>query len=87
ENVTSHPEFLKLLSSLASMATSINPAARKFSVTMHQVSIVTDVDTLGDNSPEGIHQDGSDFIVSALVVWREGITAGQTRRPNTCATS
>jgi len=78
ERVTSHPEFLKLLSSLAYMAASINPQIRKQSITMHQVSIVTDADTLGDNSPEGIHQDGSDFIVSALVVARQGITGGQS---------
>jgi hypothetical protein len=31
------------------------------------------------NSPEGIHQDGADYIVSALVMERAGVTGGESR--------
>lgn len=74
ERVTSHPEFLRLVQALALLVGSIRPDARALDMTMHQVSIIADADTLGDNSPEGIHKDGADFIVSALVVAREEIT-------------
>ena len=76
--VTGHREFLKLLGALGSLVGSLRAGARELSLTMHQVSIIADADTLGDNSPEGIHKDGADFIVSALVIAREGITGGQS---------
>ena len=78
ETVTSHPEFQRLLMSLAELVSSFRPDALALSVAMHQVSIIADADTLGDNSPEGIHKDGADYIVSALVVAREGITGGES---------
>jgi hypothetical protein len=78
ESVTAHPEFVKLILALAALVAQLRPEVRELSITMHQVSIVTDVDTLGDNSPEGIHKDGADYIVSALVVAREAIVGGQS---------
>jgi hypothetical protein len=78
ETVTSHPEFGRLLRSLAELVASFRPEALALSMTMHQVSIIADVDTLGDNSPEGIHKDGADYIVSALVVARDDITGGES---------
>jgi hypothetical protein len=30
------------------------------------------------NAPEGIHQDGSDYIVSALVIERRGVVGGES---------
>lgn len=54
----------------------------------HELSIVvhytiveafTDAADISTNSPEGIHQDGMDYIVSALVIERENITGGVSR--------
>lgn len=78
DQVTAHPEFQRLMVALVSLAASLRAGARAFSMTMHQVSIVADADTFGDNSPEGIHKDGADFIVSALVMAREGVQGGQS---------
>lgn len=47
-------------------------------MTARQVSVFTDKSRYGDNSPEGIHQDGAGYIVSALVVERKGITGGMS---------
>lgn len=78
EAVTAHSEFLKLVRSLARLVSGIQPDAQRLSMAMHQVSIVADEDTLGDNSPEGVHKDGADYIVSALVVAREGISGAES---------
>jgi hypothetical protein len=31
------------------------------------------------NSPEGIHQDGADYVVTALVIARDNVTGGTSR--------
>lgn len=41
-----------------------------FDVSLHQVRQIAYPDKLSDNAPEGIHRDGADFIVSALVLHR-----------------
>lgn len=46
------------------------------SMVLHHVRVSTHADQPADNSPEGIHQDGFPFIVSALVVERENINGG-----------
>lgn len=33
----------------------------------------------GENSPEGVHEDGAQYIVSALVINRENITGAETQ--------
>lgn len=51
---------------------------------LHPVKILdlvvhhTRVDAGGSNAPEGIHQDGMDYIVSALVVERFNISGGES---------
>ncbi|MDP3763795.1 MAG: 2OG-Fe dioxygenase family protein [bacterium] len=67
-----------LLRSLAEMVNEVKPRAKQLTITMHQVCIFAELEHDGDNSPEGIHQDGSDYIVSALVVERDGILGGES---------
>lgn len=43
---------------------------------VHHTVVESDREADVSNSPEGIHQDGMDFIVSALVVERVNITGG-----------
>jgi hypothetical protein len=55
----------------------IEPDAKRINVTLH--CTIVDAPISNDthsNSPEGIHQDGMDFIVSALVVERKNIEGG-----------
>lgn len=76
--VTDNPEFRRLLQGIGELVSEIRPGVREISLTLHQVSIFTEHDLEGDNAPEGIHQDGSDYIVSALVVERDGILGGES---------
>lgn len=76
EGITSHLEFKKLLICLGQIVKSIRSDISRVSITCHQVGLVAVPDRSADNSPEGIHQDGVDYIVSALVVERKGVIGG-----------
>jgi hypothetical protein len=78
ESTVSHPEMVKLFQALADVVGELEPGAKAIGLTLHQVSLVADWDTFGDNSPEGIHQDGADYIVSALVVNRQNVVGGES---------
>ena len=47
-------------------------------ITTHLMGVTAWEDQAGDNAPEGPHQDGCDFIVSAGVVRRENIEGGES---------
>ena len=49
-----------------------------FDVSLHQVRQTTYPGIESHNSPEGIHQDGADFIVSAFVLNRSNIEGGES---------
>lgn len=52
----------------------------KIEVTCHQISLQIDDSTPSVcNSPEGLHQDGSDYIVSALVIDKYNIEGGTSQ--------
>lgn len=76
--VTGHCGFNKLLQILGDMVRELRPDTRQLTITLHQVSIFAELEYEGANSPEGIHQDGSDYIVSALVIERDGILGGDS---------
>ena len=52
------------------------PSANKLIVTIHHTIVYSYFDCGSTNSPEGIHQDGMDYIVSALVIERQNISGG-----------
>ncbi|CNG65809.1 Uncharacterized protein conserved in bacteria [Yersinia similis] len=50
---------------------------KKVAVTCHQISLILDnAEASVSNSPEGLHQDGSDYIISALVIDKYNIIGG-----------
>lgn len=75
---TTHPVFISLLQALARLTNEFRPKAKKLKLVAHEMATVTTRDTPGDNSPEGIHQDGSEFIVSALVIERKEVKDGRS---------
>jgi len=75
---TDHIAFQNLLKGLANLTLEFKPKAQKLKLVAHEMATITKANTPGDNSPEGIHQDGSDFIVSALVLERKGVLGGQS---------
>lgn len=78
ESVTKHPEFEKLLMRFGQMIEQIHRRPERLEITAHHVGIVARHGKFGDNSPEGIHQDGMHYIVSALVVERKHVRGGES---------
>lgn len=76
--VSDHPLFIQWMRAVAHMVKELRPETTKLALTLHQVCIYADVLGEGNNSPEGTHQDGADYIVSALVVERAGILGGES---------
>lgn len=71
--------FLALLGRIFSIVQEIQPKAKSITVTAHFMSVKATSDKPGDNSPEGAHEDGADFIVSALVINRTNIGGGESQ--------
>jgi hypothetical protein len=53
--------------------------ATKMRVTVHQMLTYADNPAGSEPAPEGTHQDGSPFIVSALVIERHNVTGGVSK--------
>ena len=79
--VTSNDEFRKILAYLATFTDIAQKGGtKKIKIICQQVGIVSKPNDNREesNAPEGIHQDGCDYIVSALVVKREGVIGGES---------
>lgn len=50
----------------------------KFNIVVHHTIVFCYPDMHGSNAPEGIHQDGIDFIISAFVLERKNILGGKS---------
>lgn len=68
--------FQDMLCGVASMLEKVASPVKSFSMDIHQVMSVATHNASGDNAPEGRHQDGADYIVSALLVERKNIAGG-----------
>lgn len=79
-SVVQHPEFQKLLIGVAEMVEDAEEEAycrvRRMTLTFHKMGLTAAADTPSTNAPEGIHKDGADYIVSALVIERSGVDGG-----------
>lgn len=53
--------------------------ADHFNVRVQHMMILSEFGRAATNAPEGIHQDDSDYIVSAFVIERENITGAESR--------
>lgn len=74
--VIDHVEFRKLLCGVGDLVAAVEPAARHLNFTVHQISTIARQAAPASNAPEGVHQDGADYIVSALVIDRRSVTGG-----------
>ena len=77
--ILEHPEFNKLLIAIGGLVEQVDEAVEALTITCWQTGIVATPYRSGSNSPEGIHQDGSDYIISALVTARDNIDGGVSR--------
>jgi hypothetical protein len=71
--------FTQVLQGIAGQVHSYHPRIKKLEMLVHHVSVVTSAERIRGNSPEGIHQDGFDYIVSALVLERQQVAGGESQ--------
>ncbi|MCD8446352.1 2OG-Fe dioxygenase family protein [Tenacibaculum finnmarkense] len=71
--------FNGLLKQVFLLISEIHPTTQKIKVTSHFMRTISDVQIKGENSPEGVHEDGAKYIVSALVINRTNILGGETQ--------
>jgi hypothetical protein len=76
--VTAHPDFQHLLSSVVRLVGEVAAPRRARRLAFHQVRTVARRGASSAVVPEGIHQDGADYVVSALVVERDGMVGGES---------
>jgi hypothetical protein len=76
--VIEHPQVRHLMKCFAELVRERHPDCHLLQMNVHQMFIFADILSGGDNAPEGIHQDGADYIVSALVIERAGIVGGES---------
>ena len=73
--------FNAFLIKMAHQAQKVTPHINitKMALTAHFMSVKARQHIPGNNSPEGAHEDGADFIVSALVINRQNITGAKSQ--------
>jgi hypothetical protein len=76
--VADYPPMRTIMSRMADMIRLRHPEVRVLRLSFHQMFIFTDAMSVGENAPEGIHQDGTDYVISALVIERAGIVGGES---------
>jgi 2OG-Fe dioxygenase len=76
--VTTDPAIRCLLEGVTALVNKVAAPRRAARLMFHQVRTVARRGAPGQAAPEGIHQDGADYIVSALVIEREGVIGGES---------
>jgi len=71
--------FFKLLKKVTALVKKIHPEIRKVQITSHFMRTIATQKIKGENSPEGMHEDGAQYIVSALVVNRENCVGAESQ--------
>jgi hypothetical protein len=77
--VTEAPAYRAVLERLATIVNELHDGSiTGLRIVCHQMGLVARPASKVTNSPEGIHQDGADYIVSALVLERAGVEGGES---------
>jgi len=76
--ITKNPLMQAFIMKVAEMVAEVRPDATQLEMTHHRMYAVGDVMAPGDNAPEGAHQDGADFIVSAMVISRHDVIGAES---------
>lgn len=74
--VTQYGGFETLLMRLGQIVETIHGRPEYMEINAHQMTTIARPGKLGEGAPEGTHQDGMDYIVSALVIERKYIHGG-----------
>ena len=76
ESPKSHADndlFYNLMRAVFLQVKKVHLLAYSLRMTAHFMSVEATRTTLGNNSPEGAHEDGADYIISALVINRKNL--------------
>lgn len=73
------PVFARITAGVVAMCREAGAGAGELDVVVHFVSLVARPGLPASNAPEGVHQDGCDYLVSALVLARINVTGGESR--------
>lgn len=76
EECVENPLFSKLLTAVWNMVKSLHPEVSSVQITSHFMRTLSYEKVLGENSPEGVHEDGAPYIISALVINRQHADGG-----------
>ncbi|HIF9171005.1 TPA: 2OG-Fe dioxygenase family protein [Photobacterium damselae] len=71
-------DLIKLIYSGVKKILQRNNEIRQVNVIVHHTSIICQEGYDATNSPEGVHQDGMDYIVSAYVLERKNVEGGES---------
>lgn len=77
--VSTHDGILTLLTAASETARRYRPDAKQIDAVLHQMTVFAKPREASAPAPEGVHQDGADFIVSAIVIERTGVSGGVSR--------
>lgn len=77
--MTHRPDYQKLIKGVANIVKEQRDF-KKMTISLHHMHTFATPDTVRvSNTPEGIHQDGADFIASAIVVERYNVVGGVSK--------
>ena len=71
--------FNTLLKKIAKLVVNLHPETRKLQITSHFMRTLSHKEIKGENAPEGMHEDGAQYIMSALVIDRKNCLGGESR--------
>ena len=76
--VENNPQFRRLLRAVYDYVKSMDKTIEEVEMTAHFMGLVANPGQESTNAPEGAHQDGADYIVSALVVRKDNAEGGES---------
>ena len=78
EKTVINDTFYQLMGQIVGLTLFSNPSIKKMNISVHQVRLLSYPNLTSDNAPEGIHKDGADYIVSALIMNKNKIKNGKS---------
>ncbi|EZH73536.1 hypothetical protein ATO12_16495 [Aquimarina atlantica] len=71
--------FFELLKKMTGLVQEIHPEIRKMQITSHFMRTISQEKIKGENAPEGVHEDGAQYIMSALVINRQNSIGAESQ--------
>ena len=77
DNIHIYSTFMMdLINNTTTIVKHFDPYIREIKIDVHQVRNIIYPNSSSTNSPEGLHRDGADYIISALVLNKDNVKGG-----------